>query len=214
MSDFIAGAAVGFSQVAVGHPFDTAKVLAQNSKTWWGLPLKNYYRGWKFPLISATIFNCTVFPIYERTMKYTENSWISGYLAGIAVSPLIFLFDVGKINQQTNQKIKLNKFIYSYGKYTTFIRETTAMSLYFGTYFNLREKAVPPLIAGGLAGLANWTFTYPIDVVRSRQIAQNISLKTALYQGKLWKGYPICASRAVIVNGVNFWVYETVKKYL
>ena len=39
MKDIIAGAAVGFSQVGVGHPFDTAKVLIQNKQKWLGLPL-------------------------------------------------------------------------------------------------------------------------------------------------------------------------------
>ena len=88
------------------------------------------------------------------------------------------------------------------------------MSIYFGTYFNLKEKNFNPLIAGGLAGLANWTVTYPLDVIRSRQIAQNIPMKQAIKQKQLWKGFSICATRAVIVNAANFWVYETVKKYL
>ena len=69
MTDFISGLCAGCAQVAVGHPFDTAKVLIQNNQKWFGLSLGEYYRGWKFPLISATIFNCTVFPVYERTYK-------------------------------------------------------------------------------------------------------------------------------------------------
>ena len=71
-----------------------------------------------------------------------------------------------------------------------------------------------PLIAGALAGLANWTMTYPFDIVKSRQIAQDVSIKDAIKMGKLWKGYPVCATRAVIVNAVNFWTYETVKNLL
>ena len=108
MKDIIAGAAVGFSQVGVGHPFDTAKVLIQNKQKWLGLPLSHYYKGWKFPLFSATLFNCTVFPIYERTMPYTNNSFASGFIAGTTVAPIVYLFDVGKIKQQTSQPMKLN----------------------------------------------------------------------------------------------------------
>ena len=46
------------------------------------------------------------------------------------------------------------------------------------------------------------------------EMLYNISIKKALKMGNLWKGYPVCATRAVIVNAVNFWTYETVKKYL
>ncbi len=45
-------------------------------------------------------------------------------------------------------------------------------------------------------------------------MAQNISIKDAIKIGNIWKGYPICATRAVIVNSINFWTYETVKGLL
>ena len=54
-----------------------------------------------------------------------------------------------------------------------------------------------------------WTITYPIDVIMSRQIAQNISITTALQQKNLWKGYKVCIQRAVIVNAINFKIYDT-----
>ena len=57
MSDLVAGLCAGMAQVSVGHPFDTIKVLIQNNKRWYGLPLKSYYRGWRFPMTSASIFN-------------------------------------------------------------------------------------------------------------------------------------------------------------
>ena len=56
--------------------------------------------------------------------------------------------------------------------------------------------------------------TYPIEVIKNRQMAQNIGLKDAINIGNIWKGYPICALRAVIVNSMNFWTYETVKGWL
>ena len=57
MTDFLAALGVGISQIVIGHPFDTAKVLIQNKKRWLGLPIKDYYRGFRFPLISVTLFN-------------------------------------------------------------------------------------------------------------------------------------------------------------
>ena len=214
MKDIMAGASVGLSQVGVGHPFDTAKVLIQNKRPWIGLPISSYYKGWKFPLVSAMVFNCTVFPIYERTIEYTNNSFVSGFISGTIVTPLVYLFDIGKIKLQTSQKLRLNHFWTTQGKLATFNRETIAMSVYFGTYFNLKNKNYNPLLAGALAGLSNWTITYPLDVIKNRQIAQNISMMDAIKQKNLWKGFSLCATRACIVNAVNFWVYETVKKFL
>ena len=57
-------------------------------------------------------------------------------------------------------------------------------------------------------------FSYPIDVIMSRQIAQNISISQAYKQGALWKGFSICAFRAVLVNSINFSIYEFVMKNL
>ena len=77
MSDFIAAFCVGVGQVAIGHPFDTTKILIQNNRKWLGLPVKDYYRGWKFPMTSAVILNCMTFPIVERTKPYTQNNFMT-----------------------------------------------------------------------------------------------------------------------------------------
>lgn len=214
MSDFIAGACVGLAQVSIGHPFDTTMVLMQNNKKWFGLPFKNYYRGWRFPLVSATLFNCTVFPAYERSLKYTNNRVLSGAMAGVCVAPILYGFEIGKIRQQTKQPLSINHFKKSKGFSALFTREVLAMSTYFTMYNYAKDNGYPPLIAGGIAGLANWGLTYPLDVIKSRQIAQGLSIKEALKIGNLYKGFSICGTRAVLVNAANFWTYETVKEYL
>ena len=53
------------------------------------------------------------------------------------------------------------------------------MSVYFGSYHKARDNGYNSFISGGISGLANWTFSYPIDVIMSRQIAQNISISQA-----------------------------------
>ena len=214
MAEILSGFCAGITQIVVGHPFDTIKVLIQNNKPWLGLPITGYYKGWKYPLVSATIFNCTVFPIYEYTIKKTQNNIISGGLSGLAVTPLVYLFDIGKIKRQTNQKIKLKDFYKTRGLTTTTMRETLAMITYFTSYNYYKEMELHTLISGGLAGLTNWTATYPIDVIRSRQIAQNITIKEAFSQGYLWRGFNVCALRATLVNAAIFFVYEKSKKYL
>jgi len=214
MSDFIAAACVGVGQVTIGYPFDTTKVLIQNNRKWFRLPIRHYYRGWRFPLASAVVLNCITFPTVERTKPYTKNSFVSGTLAGIIISPIVFCFDVGKIKLQTKQQIVFKTILNTRGRYSTFVRETLAGTIYFGSYFTCKDYGFHPLISGGFAGLANWTITYPIDVIKSRQISQNITIPEAVKMGNLWKGFHICAIRAVLVNSINFWIYDTVKKYL
>ena len=214
MSDFIAAFCVGVGQVTIGHPFDTTKILIQNNRKWLGLPFKDYYRGWKFPMTSALILNCMTFPIVERTKPYTNNNFLSGCIAGMTISPIVYCFDVGKIKQQTKQPISLKTIVSTKGGYSTFARESIASSVYFGSYFTFRDYGLHPLISGGLAGLCNWTTTYPIDVIKSRQMAENISISKAIKMGKLWRGYSVCAARAVIVNAIDFWIYETVKDWI
>ena len=93
-------------------------------------------------------------------------------------------------------------------------REILAMGLYFGTYNYLKEFGLNSFFAGGCAGLANWTLTYPLDVIRCRQIAFDINIKDSFNKGNLWKGYKACALRAVFVNSISFTVYENVKNLL
>ena len=108
----------------------------------------------------------------------------------------------------------INTIFTNKGRIPTFGREMTAMSVYFTSYNYAKDQGLNSLVAGGLAGLSNWTLTYPLEVIKNRQMAQNISIKDAIKIGNIWKGYPICATRAVIVNSINFWTYETVKGLL
>lgn len=207
MCDVAAGVASGVAQTIVGHPLDTVKVLIQNGHPWRMKTLPMYYRGASFPFISSVLFNATVFPVYERTISITGSSYLSGMLSGMVVSPIMYTFDVGKIKLQTNQPLTVSDFYRTKGFPVTFGRESISMTIYFSTYYWFRKR-YHPLIAGGLAGLFNWTVTYPLDIIRSRQIAQNISCLEAYGQGTLWRGYIPCAVRAVLVNAACFYVYE------
>ncbi len=214
MTDFIAAIAGGIVQVGIGHPFDTCKTLLQNNKSIYNLKLLDYYRGAKYPLISSAALNSITFTVYERTINYTNSGFLSGFIGGAISSPFIFSFDTGKIKNQTKAKLHYRDYIFGKGKTTTFLRESIAMGISFGTYDYLKKKKYNSLLSGAIAGLCNWSCTYPIDVIKSRQIAQQISITEALKQGNLWKGYTICAVRAVLVNGCIYYTYDTVKKYL
>ena len=155
MTDFISSIVASTTQVIVGHPFDTIKILLQNKLPAFSLQPKDYYRGSKFPLASAAILNSILFPIYERTTPYTNSPTISGFIGGLIVSPIIYCFDVGKIKQQIGQSVQIKDIIHTKGKTMTTLRESIAFATYFGTYDWCKQQDIPVLIAGGLAGLFN-----------------------------------------------------------
>jgi len=211
--DVAASCVVGVSETLVGFPFLTAKVLMQNNRKWFGLPIKRYYQGVKYPLFSSIGFNMIVFPLKERFYPYTNSYWTSGALAGLCVAPQMFFIDTYTIRRQTNQNVSLQMFKKSKGFGTTVARESVALSTYFGVYHKVRENH-NSFFAGGVAGLANWTTSFPLDTVRTRQIAQRCTIIEAAKQRKFWRGFPIAAVRAVIVNAVSFTVFEKTLGYL
>ncbi len=201
--DFLVGGVIGAAQTVVGHPLDTMKVLLQ-SKRQWKVPLTQYYRGAAYPFFSSIFFNACVFPIYHRSLKYTESHFLAGASAGVA-SPVVYLFDLAKIKRQVNKPISFSK-----GLLSTCMRESLAMGLYFGSYHALKDK-FNIFFAGGFAGVLSWTLTYPLDTVRTRQLSDNVAIRDALHQGKLFSGFSACIIRAFVVNSLSFYIYEKIK---
>lgn len=212
MNEIYSGFCGGIAQTVVGHPFDTVKVLIQNKSFKRNFKFCDLYKGWKYPMVMSTMFNSILFPINKEINTYTNNLMISGFISGAIVSPIVYGFDIGKIKEQTNQKVVLKDFYKTPGFISTTVRESLAISIYFGSYYHCKEKYnLDPFFSGGIAGILNWTFTYPIDVIRCRQMAQNISISQAIAQKHLWKGFSVCIARAAIVNASIFKVYEVTK---
>ena len=89
-------------------------------------------------------------------------------------------------------------------------REVVAFPIYFYAFHILNEKyKLNAYLSGGIAGLANWTTTFPIDVIKTRQITYNVSISQAIKMRGLWNGYVPCAIRALLVNSTGFYVYKT-----
>ena len=107
MTDLLSASLAGVSQMIVGHPFDTVKVLLQNKKSIRNLKFRDYYRGYQYPLASSIIVNSILFPVYERTQHYTNSAFISGYLGGAIISPFMYISDYNKIKRQTKHKLKI-----------------------------------------------------------------------------------------------------------
>ena len=203
----------GVVQTLVGHPFDTAKVLIQNNQSWRGRPVRHFYRGAATPLASSILFNSIVFPTYHW-MNQRCNRWVSGAFAGLVVTPAVFLVENVKIILQMNQKVTAKRIITTNALPVTTCREISAMAIYFGTYDTMREHGISTLVAGGLSGVANWGITYPLDVIRSRQVAQSITFQAALSQRYLYRGLSVTLLRAGIVNACIFYTFEAMNTVL
>ena len=201
MDEYIKGSVSGIIQILSGHPFDTMKVQRQNNMN---IPTKNIiklYKGISFPLITNSVVIGSQFYLYHN---------YSGIIAGIVSGLMITPIDYFKIQKQMNinykYKIKIPK-----GFNITIMRETLSVPIYFNSYYYINERLNNNFLSGGLAGMLSWLITYPIDTIKTR--IQNESCKTikeAISKGGLNKGMGICLTRAFIVNGINFSVYEKV----
>ena len=215
MMDFISGAFSGFVQNMIGFPLDTIKVLQQNKMSYRLSSPRKYYCGFSYPLVSTMIHNSIVFKLFKDCEKYTNNAYVSGLISGTLYSPIVFLLDSFKIMYQTkNTSFNVKSLFMNKGKSISFLCETSGMCLYFGNYKYFIDHDYSPFIAGGISGLINWSIGYPIDVIKTRQITYNISIKEAIQMGSFHKGLPICLCRAFLVNSFGFYSYERCEYYL
>lgn len=216
--EFVYGALSGFAQNIVGFPLDTIKVLKQNNMQYSYKNIFHYYHGFEYAMMSQTIINAVSFALVDYFYHFfpNPNMYIAGGLTGIVVSPIVFILDVGKIKKQISNKsikITMSDFVCTRGKGTTVFREGLALGIYFGSYNQLREYKINSFLAGGASGVFNWGLTYPLDIIKTRQMTYYIDFKTAFKMGNLTKGLGICLTRAWIVNAVGFTSYEISKKW-
>jgi solute carrier family 25 carnitine/acylcarnitine transporter 20/29 len=205
--NFLFGGLSGLSQVVVGYPFDTLKVMTQNKIKLNNTNINSLFRGIKYPIYSNILINSLLFSSYHK--QSTNNHFLSGMISGFMITPIVYTSDLFKVKRQINKELKPIYKMFSYqGLFITSMRESLAFGMYFYTYENMKQYGFHPLISGGFSGLTNWTLTYPIDVIRNRQIASNISLIESVKMGNFWRGYFICALRAILVNSVGFYVFE------
>mgnify|MGYP001166748136 CR=1 FL=1 len=210
MNDFISGGISGICQTIIGHPLDTYKVLIQNNQFKMNQIYNiNPYLGIKYPLYASVIICSITFgtnSYLKQNMNYDEL--VNGFISGTIISPIIFYFDYKKIHNQLKLKSYTNIWKRK-GKFSCFLRESIAFSVYFKSYDMMHHKyKYNPLISGGVAGLVNWTVTYPIDTIKTRQTVHNMNFIDCVKLGNFWKGYLPCAFRAVMVNSTGFYVYQ------
>lgn len=57
----------------------------------------------------------------------------------------------------------------------TLLREIPSFSIYFSTYYYMKENKYNELISVGVAGVLCWLPTYPLDVIKTRIQSNNFS---------------------------------------
>ena len=238
LNECFVGGTIGISQGIVGHPFDTIKVIYQNKTSLRNVRIINplgLYRGVRYPVFASFLTNLSLFPLYEnikRRIKERKNiiynnnntkywpSFFAGSVGGFLSTPLVFVTDMAKIKKQIQCNSKINYFniIKKKGVYITCCRESIASGFYFYTYDKMYyQYDLNSFCAGGIAGCMGWTLTYPIDVLKTQQMATNKSIRQCIILNKsirdYWRGFAPCIIRSFIVNGVSFYLYEKMKKY-
>lgn len=223
---FYYGILIGSSQAIVGYPLDVLKANLQFSrqnsiinifKT--KKNIKNIFRGVGYPIFGLSIINGSVFGLYEKFYKQTNNHFISGMISGGMSSIIITPFEVCKIKLQTDKTNKLKLFnnkitslnLYRGFPLTVFL-EGVSCGIYFSSYNYLREKQINSFLSGGISGVISWTIIYPIDTIKTRiQSDNSIKYFDAIRKNCYFRGYNMCIIRGFLVNGVSFFLYDLLK---
>ena len=231
ISSFFAGSL----QTIVGHPFDTIKTRMQiyNVKAntciidiYKKEGITSFYKGALSPLVVGSIQNCMSFSIENYFKKYSNNSFITGFISGGINSFFTTPAELIKCHIQNEKRKHLNfketmiilkqkKINFHTGLVSTFIRESIGCSIYFGSYNNLKEKYDNPLLNGGIAGVLGWLYSYPIDVIKTKKQITNESYSKIISKLKFnnyFQGLGIMLFRSFFTNGCIFFAYENLKE--
>ena len=211
---FLPGIVSGLVHTVLGHPLDTLKARIQNKNNLKG----SLWKGLKFPLSQTIITNTFIFQHYEFFHQKFHNPYASNFITSITTSILICPFEKFKILNQNKipYHVNLKSILFSFKDLNIVCaRKIPGTFLYFSTFDYMKKKEYSTFFSGSMAGLVSWTLTYPIDTVKTRiQSGTCKTWKEAIQKGSLNKGIEYCMIRSFFVNGVNFYVYENVKKIL
>jgi solute carrier family 25 carnitine/acylcarnitine transporter 20/29 len=209
VNSFIAGSITGITEVVLGYPLDTIKVNLQN-RTFdiYKLKLKYLYSGCTYPLLSNSIIISLEFGVFNYFRNKDYSITTAGMLAGSATSVVMAPIDRFKIKKQIlSNNIYKNPYK---GFQYVLAREIPATAIYFNSYYYLKESA-SILLAGGLAGVITWGVTFPLDVIKTRMQSDSYkTLKDALVFKGIYNGIFPCLLRALCINSISFYTYETV----
>uniref|UniRef100_A0A3P9JZJ4 Si:dkey-150i13.2 n=1 Tax=Oryzias latipes TaxID=8090 RepID=A0A3P9JZJ4_ORYLA len=208
LKNFVAGGVGGACLLLVGHPLDTIKVILQTQPK---APPSALYSG---------VYDCFCHIVGRQVQSSSGESKYAG--------PLDCAFKLYKEDGIRS--------VYK-GTLLTLIRDVPSTGLYFLTYEYLKCALTPAgqsvshlstpniLLAGGVAGVLNWTVALPPDVLKSNfQTAPDGRysglwdiLRTLLHEEGprgLYKGFSAVLLRAFPANAACFLGFEVALKAL
>lgn len=191
--------------------------------------VRGLYRGLSSPLAGVSFVNAIVFGIYGNVQRLSGNAnsykthFLAGAAAGLVQSLISSPMELAKTRLQLqHDKIGCTKFrgpvqclSYIYrceglpgifrGLGITAVRDVPGFAVYFVSYeFFIRAKKDPgiwyTLLSGGMAGVASWMLTIPIDVIKSRIQADGMTEKRPVYDGML-----DCFKKSYAQEGKSFF---------
>lgn len=209
MDGYVGGFVSGIAQTIVGYPLDTMKTWNQNitnikqpARTW-----SNLWRGIQYPMIQLPIVCSISFGLYENLYKASNDRIIAGAGSGFVRTFLVCPLEYYKIRLQ--QQVK-PRWLECYRNLPiTLMKEMPSATVYYSSYHYFKDQQYPIVLSGSLAGMLSWTTIYPLDTINTRvQSGIAKSMTSAIRQGNLWTGLSMCLVRAVLTNGIGFYVYE------
>mmetsp|Transcript_72008 Transcript_72008/g.135828 ORF Transcript_72008/g.135828 Transcript_72008/m.135828 type:complete len:349 (-) Transcript_72008:234-1280(-) len=181
----VAGSAGGFFNTVVGHPLDTVKVrLQMGNKTalWGGLyagvgsRMAGVVPDWIACYSGYTLGKRIEYPLWVPSSVCSfAAGCIAGFMGGLVLCP----FDAVKITAQsrgmsTRQAVNFlgPKGLFS-GFGATMVWSVPSQGVFYLAYDNaLRQRHdhsfTSCVVAGGLAGCAEWALVLPLDTVKTR----------------------------------------------
>ena len=73
----------------------------------------------------------------------------------------------------------------------------------------------PEFISGTCNGISQAFSGHPLDTIKVRIQSETCkNIKQAYQMGNLFQGIYVCIIRSMLVNGVNFYCYEHIQKFL
>lgn len=191
--------------------------------------LRGFYRGMSSPMAGVSAINAIVFGVYGNVQRHSSNPnsytshLVAGSTAGLIQSVICSPMELAKTRLQLQvNRIGAAKFngptqclSYIYrcegirgvfkGLGATALRDVPGFATYFVSYEYLINLRKDPgvgytLLAGGLAGMASWMFTIPVDVVKSRIQVDGMTGERPAYSGMI-----DCFRKSYKTEGFSFF---------
>lgn len=229
------GFIAGTCGILISHPFDTIKTNLQNcaknnTKLNISYSLSNLYKGLTPAIIGMGFEKALVFGTYSNVKSLTDNTFISGGLAGFIASSIVTPAERLKILYQSNNRIDINllmkhKIGYFYkGLTATFTREVPGFAIYFSVYEKLRQynkenSLYKSWLFGASSGIISWIFIYPQDTIKTIMQSNNGNEKfTFIFKSLLknnnifgfYKGFGYCLLRIIPLHGTVLMSMEII----